>query len=103
MVVETAYPFTLEDIDQANNILGSNTLIVGYPATEQGQLDYLNQLVTVIKNSGGEGLIYWEPAWVSTSCSTPWGQGSHWDNATLFNHNNSPTLGMQFYNTHLND
>lgn len=103
MVVETAYPFTLEDIDQANNILGSNTIIEGYPATEQGQLNYLNQLAIIIKNSGGDGLIYWEPAWVSTGCSTPWGQGSHWDNATLFDHSNKANLGMQFYNINFND
>ncbi|WMI68560.1 arabinogalactan endo-1,4-beta-galactosidase [Mangrovimonas sp. YM274] len=98
MIVETAYPFTLTNADSANNILGEDALISGYPATQQGQLDYLNQLTTIIENAGGEGLIYWEPAWVSTNCSTLWGQGSHWDNATLFDHNNTATLGMQFYN-----
>ncbi len=97
MIVETAYPFTLNNADSANNILGNDALISGYPATQQGQLDYLNQLKTVIKNAGGEGLIYWEPAWISTSCSTLWAQGSHWDNATLFDHDNKATLGMQFY------
>jgi len=98
MVVETAYPYTLENADPANNILGEDALIDGYPATQQGQLNYLNQLKSIIKNVGGEGLIYWEPAWVSTTCSTPWGQGSHWDNATLFDHDNKATLGMSFYN-----
>ncbi len=97
MIVETAYPFTLNNADSANNILGNDALVSGYPATQQGQLDYLNQLKTVIKNAGGEGLIYWEPAWVSTGCSTLWAQGSHWDNATLFDNNNKATLGMQFY------
>ena len=98
MVVETAYPFTLENIDEANNILDSNALISGYPATEQGQLNYLNKLQEIIENAGGAGLVYWEPAWVSTNCSTLWGKGSHWDNATLFDHNNKANLGMQFYN-----
>ena len=97
MVVETAYPFTMDNADNANNILGNDALINGYPATEQGQLDYLNKLQEVIESSGGEGLIYWEPAWVSTDCFTQWAQGSHWDNATLFDHNNKATLGMQFY------
>lgn len=97
MIVETAYPFTLENADSANNILDSNALITGYPASPQGQLDYLNALKSKIEEAGGEGLIYWEPAWVSTSCSTLWGQGSHWDNATLFDHNNQATLGMEFY------
>jgi arabinogalactan endo-1,4-beta-galactosidase len=97
MVVETAYPFTLTNADSANNILNDSALIGGYPATQEGQLNYLNQLKTVVKNAGGEGVIYWEPAWVSTGCSTLWGQGSHWDNATLFDHDNKVTLGMQFY------
>jgi len=98
MVVETAYPFTLENADSANNILGTDALIDGYPATQEGQLNYLNALQSIIKNAGGEGLIYWEPAWVSTGCSTQWAQGSHWDNSTLFDHNKKATLGMQFYN-----
>ena len=98
MIVETAYPFTLNNNDEANNILDEKALINGYPATEQGQLNYLNKLQKVIENSGGAGLVYWEPAWVSTNCSTLWGKGSHWDNATLFNKNNKATLGMQFYN-----
>ena len=103
MIVETAYPFTLDNSDQANNILGNEALISGYPATQQGQLNYLNQLKSIIDNAGGEGLIYWEPAWVSTDCFTLWGQGSHWDNATLFDHNNKATLGMTFYNASQNE
>ena len=94
MIVETAYPFTLTNADSANNIIGENALIPGYPASQQGQLDYLNDLKTKISESGGQGIIYWEPAWVSTNCKTLWGQGSHWDNATLFDHNNKSTLGM---------
>lgn len=97
MVVETAYPFTLQNADEAGNILGEDALIPGYPATEEGQLKFLVDLKQAIVEAGGEGLIYWEPAWVSTSCSTLWGKGSHWDNATLFNHSNKPTLGMQFF------
>ncbi len=98
MVVETAYPFTLINIDEANNILDSNALIDGYPATEQGQLNYLNKLQEIIEKSGGKGLVYWEPAWVSTGCSTLWGKGSHWDNATLFDHDKKANLGMRFFN-----
>ncbi len=97
MVVETAYPFTLQNADTANNILGEDTLLTGYPATQQGQLNYLVKLKEVIKKSGGQGLVYWEPAWVSTNCKTQWAQGSHWDNATLFDHNYKATLGMNIY------
>ncbi|MGK0363470.1 MAG: hypothetical protein ACI85O_000515, partial [Saprospiraceae bacterium] len=34
--------------------------------------------------NGGNGLVYWEPGWVSTTCSTPWAIGSHYENATFF-------------------
>ena len=103
MIVETAYPFTMDNADNANNILGNDALVNGYPASQQGQLNYLNQLKTVVKNAGGEGIVYWEPAWVSTDCFTLWAQGSHWDNATLFDHDNKANLGMKFYNASLND
>ena len=97
MIVETAYPFTMNNADTANNILGEEALISGYPASQQGQLDYLIELKKVIQDAGGEGLVYWEPAWVSTQCNTLWGQGSHWDNATLFDHDNKANKGMEFY------
>lgn len=103
MVVETAYPFTMENADSANNILNNDALISGYPATQQGQFNYLVKLRTIIKESGGEGLNYWEPAWVSTKCSTQWAQGSHWDNATLFDHDYRATLGLKFYNASLSE
>ena len=34
------------------------------------------------------GLVYWEPAWQSSSCFTPWGQGSHMENASFFDFDN---------------
>lgn len=103
MVVETAYPFSMENIDAANNILDQKALVSGYPATQQGQLDYLSKLSEILQNSGGEGLVYWEPAWVSTGCSTLWGKGSHWENATLFDFDNKANLGMKFYNASLHE
>ncbi|MFT5764145.1 MAG: arabinogalactan endo-1,4-beta-galactosidase [Saprospiraceae bacterium] len=97
MVVETAYPFTLDNKDNANNILGQDAAVAGFAISPQGQYDYLKALEQKISEGGGEGLIYWEPAWVSTTCSTQWAQGSHWDNATLFDHNNWANVGMRYY------
>ena len=97
MIVETAYPYTLQDVDDANNVLGESALVSGYPASDQGQFDYLIALTETVSEAGGEGIVYWEPAWISTDCFTLWGQGSHWDNATLFNHQRKPTLGMSWY------
>jgi arabinogalactan endo-1,4-beta-galactosidase len=84
MVVETAYPFTLDNADQAPNLLGEDSLVAGYPASPEGQKRYLHDLTQLVMDHGGNGVVYWEPAWVSTGCKTPWATGSAWDNATFF-------------------
>ena len=85
-VVETAYPWTLKYKDQAHNLLGADSLIDGYPATQNGQRRMLIDLMGAVLRGGGLGVVYWEPAWVSSRCRTRWGQGSHWENATLFDY-----------------
>ncbi len=87
LVVEAAYPWTLAGADPANNILGEDALEPGYPATPAGQKAYLVDMTQAVFDGGGGGVVYWEPAWISTSCSTPWGQGSHWENAAFFDFN----------------
>lgn len=98
MVVETSYPWTLESFDPAHNILGESSLEPGFPATPEGQLQYMIALTQKIIDGGGKGIIYWEPAWISTSCSTLWGQGSHWENATFFDagHHNEALPVFEF-------
>lgn len=98
MVVETAYPFTLESKDDASNILGEDSLISNFPASVDGQHNYLKYLKSKLISGGAEGLIYWEPAWVSTRCKTLWGTGSHWENSTLFNFENKANKGVLFLN-----
>ena len=98
MVVETAYPFTLEWKDDASNILGEDSLISNFPASVDGQYNYLQYLKSKLISGGAEGLIYWEPAWVSTGCKTLWGTGSHWENSTLFNFENKANKGVLFLN-----
>jgi arabinogalactan endo-1,4-beta-galactosidase len=85
LVVETAYPFTTENADASPNLLGEDSLIAGYPATADGQRRYLVDLTQLVLSSGGTGVFYWEPAWVSTkTCGTRWGKGSNWENAAVF-------------------
>lgn len=87
MVVETAYPWTREAVDEtADNIL--NQGIRGYPFTPAGQRQFMVDLTQSLISNGALGVVYWEPAWVSTDCSTRWGQGSHWENATFFDFQN---------------
>lgn len=84
VLVETAYPWTLDYADAMSNLLGEDSLIKGYPATPEGQRRYLVDLTQLVIDNGGIGVVYWEPTWISTRCRTRWGQGSGWENATFF-------------------
>ena len=97
MIVETAYPWTLEAVDEtADNILYQG--ISAYPISIAGQRQFMIDLTQTLISNGGLGVVYWEPAWVSTPCSTRWGQGSHWENATFFDfmNNNEVTSAIDF-------
>lgn len=78
VVVETAYPWTLDSGDTSHNLLGEDSLIPGYPATPQGQARYMVDLTQLVIDTGGAGVVYWEPAWTSSRCKTRWGTGSSW-------------------------
>ena len=84
MVVETGYAWTMENFDKADNVMWKDSVLPQYPATPNGQLDYLLALSKSIRDAGGLGLIYWEPAWITTKCKTQWGTGSHWENGAFF-------------------
>jgi arabinogalactan endo-1,4-beta-galactosidase len=84
IVVETAYPYSMLSLDKANNILTEKALTEGYPASAEGQRNYIIDLTKIVLKSGGSGVVYWEPAWVTSNCKTMWGEGSHWENATFF-------------------
>ena len=81
LIVETAYPFTLSWNDNSNNILGLETqLLDGYEASEEGQLSFLYDLISLVDdNDFGYGICYWAPDWISTSQF-----GSPWENQALF-------------------
>src|SRR4030095_16206829 len=86
MIFETAYPWTTSNADGANNLLS-----VGYPGytpfSPANQKEWLVDLTQEVIDAGGSGVIYWEPAWVSTGCSSQFDVGSSWDNATFFDAN----------------
>ncbi len=98
MVVETAYPFTLGWNDYTNNIVGlPNQLIPGYPASPQGQLDFMKKIRSVLEqNSKGAGFCYWGGEWVAFKgpIST---NGSSYENQALFNFNNRALPVMQVF------
>ncbi|MEP6645856.1 MAG: glycosyl hydrolase 53 family protein [Saprospiraceae bacterium] len=86
MILETGYPWTTSNADVANNLLYNSYPGYGPPSPEH-QKQWLTDLTQKVIDHGGKGVIYWEPAWISTNCSTRFGVGSNWDNATFFDHN----------------
>lgn len=84
MVMETAYPWTLENADGYGNIFGDGDVEEGYPATVAGQRSYLTELVQEVADGGGTGVFYWEPAWITSGMQDLWGTGSSWENNALF-------------------
>lgn len=99
LVVETAYPFTTQNADSSPNLLGEDLLIPGYPATPAGQKKYLTDLTQLVFASGGVGVVYWEPSWISTPCKTRWGKGSNWENAALFDFKGQALEGVDWLKT----
>lgn len=65
IIAETSYPFTFEWNDFTNNIIGSQDQILPqYPATPQGQKDYLAK-IKEISMQYGLGFCYWGGEWIS--------------------------------------
>jgi arabinogalactan endo-1,4-beta-galactosidase len=69
MVVETAYPFTLERGDDHNNFVWQESqLQPGFSATPEGQAAFLTELHRIVKavpGGLGAGVVYWAPEYVA--------------------------------------
>jgi arabinogalactan endo-1,4-beta-galactosidase len=95
LIAETAYPFTFGYNDYTNNIVGLQSQIIDtYPASAQGQQDYLTALKNTVKQSTyGFGFCYWGAEWIAFRGPTAT-NGSSWENQALwdFNKNALPVL-----------
>jgi arabinogalactan endo-1,4-beta-galactosidase len=100
MILETAYPWTMDYADSYNNQFGSQPSLPGYPFTKEGQSDFLIDLCQNTISAGGSGVIYWEPAYITSQAKTEWGTGSNWENATLFDFSGNviPSIDYLRYN-----
>jgi arabinogalactan endo-1,4-beta-galactosidase len=96
MIVETAYPWTGGNADTYPNIMGPADGVSGYPLTPAGQEKYLEDLTQAVISGGGKGVMYWEPAWITSSMHDLWGTGSAWDNCTLFDFTGNSLQGMNY-------
>lgn len=88
MIFETGYIWTTQWNDNAANII--TAVHPDYaPASPENQRKWLVDMTQEVMNRGASGVIYWEPAWQSSPCHTPWGQGSHQEHATYFDFQNN--------------
>ncbi|MCB0646711.1 MAG: glycosyl hydrolase 53 family protein [Saprospiraceae bacterium] len=84
MVVETAYPWTFENADSYTNIIPGTKGETGYGVSRDAQIEYMEDLTSAIYKAGGSGIMYWEPAWISSTLRDQWGKGSSWENNAFF-------------------
>jgi len=96
MIMETAYPWTIENYDSYGNIIDADKLVPDYPASVNGQYQYLCKLTQEIIDGGGKGIFYWEPAWISSDMRDLWGHGSAWECNTFFNFEGNVIQGMKY-------
>jgi arabinogalactan endo-1,4-beta-galactosidase len=99
VIAETSYPFTLGWNDWTNNVLGSNDQIIAtYPATPEGQKNYMLALKAVIKNTQkGIGFCYWGTEWVAFR-GVQSTNGSSWENQAMWDFNNKALPVIEVFN-----
>ena len=100
MIFETGFCWNDDSFaDNYNNFINDNGSGLSYSISEMDQLNYLNDLASTVYNHGGDGLIYWEPAWISSNMCDLWGQGSAYENVSFFDFtdNNSALRAFEFY------
>jgi arabinogalactan endo-1,4-beta-galactosidase len=83
MVAETGYLWTTENFDELGNIITEPDPEY-LPVIPEKQLEYMVDYTRAVLRAGGIGVVFWEPAWVSTPCTTPWGTGSSHDHVAFF-------------------
>jgi arabinogalactan endo-1,4-beta-galactosidase len=96
VILETAYPYTKEANDNYNNLFGSQTPIAGFAFTPEGHRAFLIDLTQKMKDAGCSGIMYWEPAWITSQMKDQWGTGSAWENCTFFNYSGNATNAFDY-------
>lgn len=97
-VLETAYPYTTANNDSYNNIYGSQSPISGYAYSVEGQKQFMIDLTQNMMDAGAIGVMYWEPAWITSNMKDLWGTGSTWENCTMFDFAGNVTESINYLN-----
>lgn len=85
MIMEIAYPWTTDGNDGYGNIF-SQWPNDGYPISIEGQTNIMKDITQSLIDGGGSGLMYWEPAWITSNMKDKWGMGSSWENNCFYDY-----------------
>jgi arabinogalactan endo-1,4-beta-galactosidase len=99
MIVETAYPWTAQNADSYNNVISGTETFGTYTVSQADQLRYMKDLTQEVIRGGGSGIMYWEPAWITSTLRDRWGTGSSWENNAFFDFSGN-TLPVFDFMTH---
>jgi arabinogalactan endo-1,4-beta-galactosidase len=99
MIVETACPWTNSYADSYTNTISGNTAFSGYDVSKDGQYKFMKDLTQQLIAAGAAGIMYWEPAWISSTLKDEWGTGSAWENNAFFDFagNTLPVIDFMTY------
>jgi arabinogalactan endo-1,4-beta-galactosidase len=96
MIVETGYPWTLGWRDETPNFVGEpSQLLAGRPATPDGQLLFLREVVAAVEATPdglGTAVLYWEPGFLAVEG----GPADPYENITLFDFDGGALPGFGF-------
>lgn len=114
LVVETSYGFTSKDPSGKSIFTNDLAKKAGYPATVDGQKQFLVDLmnnIQKVKSGRGIGIVYWEPGWLPLK-GTSWASnegmeyandiadmGNHWANQALFDFNGNALDSLGAFKT----
>lgn len=98
IILETAYPWTTQGADSYPNHFGGDTPLTGYPYSLDGQLKFLKELHQIAINAGTSGVVYWEPAWITSDLKDLWNTGSSWESNTLFDFDGKVSPNIDYMN-----
>lgn len=107
MVAETAYPYTLDNLDDTSNTVSSYCMnyqdysvsAAGQAQAVRGVSDAVNKVNTNYKSGYGLGAFYWEPAWLTSSSSARSTYGTGWASSTSGNFELLYNSSVNFYAT----
>jgi len=98
LIAETSYPFSFGWNDYTNNVIGStDQILANYPASPQGQKNYLMQIKKIMSTAPrGIGYSYWGGEWISFKGNTA-KDGSSYENQAMWDFNSQSLPVIESY------